>query len=233
MTQGGWLDFFERDHSIYVSARHLERHYVALFDALAKLLPNGKTFSILDYGCGDALMAPGIVAAGGELWLYDAAREVRRRLGERYAGQRSMTVVDEAGLAALPDGSFDIILVVSVIQYLSPEQLEAMLVLFRRLLKADGSLIVADVLQPGGNPVADARSLLSFAHANGFLGAALWGLVKTLLSDYSRLRSQVGLAAFTPRDFIDRLARSGWKAVQLERNISPSPHRNSFVARKS
>ena len=46
------------------------------------------------------------------------------------------------------------------------------------------------------SPATDAFALLNFAAAGGFLGAAIVGLVRTMLSDYRRLRSSVGLTRY-------------------------------------
>ena len=60
--------------------------------------------------------------------------------------------------------------------------------LFRRLLKPNGLFLLGDVVPPGVPAVSDAFALLRFAKANGFLLAALGGLVRTVFSDYWRLR---------------------------------------------
>ena len=71
-----------------------------------------------------------------------------------------------------------------------------MLSLFHRLLKPDGLFILGDVIPPGMSPVTDVTTLLRFAAHNGFFGAALVGLARTVFSDYTRLRSTIGLSLY-------------------------------------
>ena len=99
-------------------------------------------------------------------------------------------------IAAQPDASLDIIVMHSVAQYMTPVELDVLLVLFRRLLKPDGHLILGDIVPPDVPAWIDALALLRFARANGFLAAAIAGLVRTVLSDYWRLRSRIGLTRY-------------------------------------
>ena len=70
-----------------------------------------------------------------------------------------------------------------------------------------------------------------FAAANGFLGAALLGLLRTLLSDYWRLRSQVGLTRYAEAAMIGKLAASGFSARRAAANIGHNAARMTFIAR--
>ena len=75
------------------------------------------------------------------------------------------------------------------------DEFRSLLSLWRRKLKEGGTLILADVISPATGPVDDVRALLGFAWQGGFLTAALAGLVRTALSDYRKLRQELGLLA--------------------------------------
>ncbi len=57
-------------------------------------------------------------------------------------------------------------------------------------------LIVGDVVPPNVSQLTDVTALLRFAAANGFLIAALRGLVRTVFSDYPRLRAALGFTLY-------------------------------------
>jgi SAM-dependent methyltransferase len=237
-----WLGFWERANRIYVSDRHRAVHYRRVADDLLSVLPpcgpkpsgggpSRAAPAVLDYGCGEALEAARVAARIGRLYLYDAARPTRARLVARFAGIANVTVLDEAGLAALAPASLDLILVNSVIQYLSREELGALLARARAWLRADGLLVLADVIAPDATALADARALLGTAWRHGFLGAALLGLAATFFSNYRRLRAAAGLATFAEPEMAALLRAAGFAAERRERNFGFNPERMTFLAR--
>ena len=226
----GWREFWNRPNRIYVNERHLAVHYARVADDILGLAPGGGAV-LLDYGCGEALEAGRVSAAVGRLHLYDAAPETRARLRARHGANPGISVLDEAGLDRLPAGAIDLILVNSVIQYLSREELEALLGRCRAWLAPGGRLVVADVIPPGGSAAADALSLLRTARRHGFLGAALAGLAATLFSDYRRMRQSLGLSTYTPEAFAGLAAQAGFAAAREPRNFGFNPRRMTFTLR--
>ena len=121
---------------------------------------------------------------------------VRAALGRRFGNNPKIEVRPPEEIAALPSGSIDVVVLHSVAQYLSPTELDELLILFRRLLHANGVIILGDIIPPHVSALGDAAALIHFAARNGFLGAALVGLGRTFVSDYWRLRSNLGLARY-------------------------------------
>ena len=148
--------------------------------------------SILDYGCGEAFYAGRIAERSGTLMLCEAAPHLRQSLQERFADNDKIRVLSPEDAAALPDQSADLIVMHSVAQYLTKEQAHDIFVLFRRLLRKDGSFVLGDVVKPHVSAFTDAAALLGLAAANGFFFAALFGLVRTYLSGYRKLRQDAG-----------------------------------------
>jgi SAM-dependent methyltransferase len=131
----------------------------------------------------------------------------------------------------LPNGTFDLIVSNSMMQYLSADELERVLAMWRRLLKPDGVLIVADVIPPDVGTVSDVTALLRYAAHNGFLLGALLGLARTAISPYRKLRSQLGIAQYTEAQFMQKLTAAGYSAERLTRNLEHNPARMSFRAK--
>lgn len=228
-----WAAFWDRPHSIYVNETHLHAHFERLGrDVLARLPPKGGRV-LLDYGCGDALAAPRFAQAGWRVHLYDASPETRRRLAARYGGNAQIVVLDDAGMAALAPGAMDAILASSVVQYVARAELPTLLARWHALLAPEGQLLVADIVTPRSSALTDAASLLSFARAHGFLGAALLGLVRTFFSDYRRLRRELGLASYEAEEFIGLLSAAGFRAERLPANPGPSPHRLAVLGHRA
>ena len=127
--------------------------------------------------------------------------------------------------------SLDLIVMHSVAQYLTAAGTGALFALFHRLLKPGGLLVVSDVISPEVVAATDAWALLRFGQANGFFLAALWGLLRTLLSDYWRLRSRIGLTRYAEAAMIEKLGAAGFAAECAPANIGQNQARKTYYAR--
>jgi SAM-dependent methyltransferase len=226
-----WIAFWDSNHSIYVNDRHRDVHYRGIARDLRAYVPSTDAV-VLDYGCGEALHADELSRVCGRLILCDAAPGVRAGLAERYADHPKIEVKSPEEVAALPDESIDLVSMVSVAQYLSEAELGALLQLFRRVLKPNGRLVIADIVPPDVSPVTDAAALLRFAKANGFLTAALAGLARTAVSDYRKLRTRLGLTHYTEAAMLGHLAAAGFAAQRQPGNVGHNPARMTFLARR-
>lgn len=226
-----WISFYDFKHSvIYVNARHRDVHYRRIAEDIRAYVPS-PTARVLDYGCGEATSAPLVAEAAGALLLVEAAPNVRASLAARYASHPKIAVISADEAAALEDRSFDLIVMHSVAQYLSAAQLERLLKLFRRIVKPNGLVIVGDIVPPQLAAPAAALALLRFAAANGFFWAAGFGLIRIIVSDYLRLKKNVGLSHYSEAAMLEKLKAAGFNAERASRNIGHNPWRMTFFCR--
>jgi len=224
-----WLAFWDSPHCIYVSARHKDVHYRLIATEIAALVPSPQA-RVIDYGSGEALHADLIAAAAGQVLLCEAAPGVREGLQKRFAGDPKIRVIAPYEIARLPEHSLDLIVLHSVLQYLTAVGAGALFALFHRLLKPGGLLVVSDVIPPEVPAATDALALLRFGYANGFFFAALWGLIRTLLSSYWRLRSRLGLTRYANGVMIEKLNAAGFDARRAPANIGHNQARRAYYA---
>ncbi len=227
-----WADFWNGEHSIYVSGRHKRLHYDRIARDMAALLP-APSLDVMDYGCGEALGAGFLAEHCGHLWLYDVAPTVTQKLREQFAQNEKVIVLSQQALELLAPTSLDMIIVNSVLQYVKAEELGALLDFWHSKLKQNGQLVLADIIPPGASALDDVRALLAFAWQGGFFLSACKGLLATFFSPYRTLRSTLGLAHYAPEDMDVLLAAHGFQARQAERNIGHNPSRMTFVATKT
>ena len=225
-----WISFWDSQHSIYVNARHFDVHYRTIAEMIVRHVPSPDAV-VLDFGCGEALHADRVAAACRKLILVDAAPKVRAGLAARFRAQPNIEVRAPAELTALDDRSLDLVVMHSVAQYLTSAELSALLVLFRRLLRPGGLLLIGDVVPPHVSAFADAMALLNYGTANGFLFAAIGGLLRTIASDYTKLRSRIGITLYTEREMLAKLEAAGFTATRAKANVGPNPARMTFLAR--
>src|SRR5262249_59220467 len=105
------------------------------------------------------------------LILCEAAPRVRATLAARFAGHAKISVCSPDEVAASPAGSLDVVVLHSVAQYLTPQELDALLALFRRLIGENGIVLLGDVIPPPVSPWAAAGGLIRVCAAHGFLAA--------------------------------------------------------------
>jgi ubiquinone/menaquinone biosynthesis C-methylase UbiE len=228
-----WRSFWDGEHAIYVSDRHKAVHYQAIAEGILAHVAAaglGREAVVLDYACGEALEAARVAGAVGRLVLCDGAPSVMARLRERFGHLANVGFALPEDLdAEVADGSADLIVVSSLIQYLSQDDLAALLDRFRAKLKPAGRLVIADVIPPDAGMVADVASLLRNALKHGYLPAALMGLVATAVSPYRKLRAEIGLSTYSEADMIELMARHGFTASRHRPNLGLTPHRMTVV----
>lgn len=223
-----WITYWDGQPSLYVNARHKAVHYRSIADGIVHYVPRASA-RVLDYGCGEALSADRVAAHCGHLTLSDAAPSVTAALAERWRDHPTIAVSSLDDLDRPAMGTFDLIVVNSVLQYLDVQQRDDLLARARRLLAPGGGLLFADVIPKQSNALVDAAQLLAFARRNGFLTAALVGLVRTLFSDYSRLRGRLGLTTFAEAEFIALMREKGFDTRRVHPNLGHNQQRMAFL----
>ena len=225
-----WIDYYDSTHTIYVSKRHRDLH----FDEIARDIIgyiSSPDAVVLDYACGEALSASRVADACAMLYLAEPAPGVRGRLIARFAPNTKIRVRSLDDVRKMADDSVDLVVMNSVAQYMTPDELDSAFDVVHRILKPTGRFVLGDILRPEVGMAKDVLALLRFAARHGFLRDALIGLVSTALSDYRQLRNKIGLQRYREEEMIARLAAAGLSATRAPRNIGHNPWRMTFVAR--
>ena len=201
-----WIDYYDSTHTIYASKLHRDLHFKIIARDIIGYISSPDAV-VLDYACGEALSAARVAEACGKLYLAEPAPGVRGRLIARFAPNTRIRVRSLDDLRKMDEKSVDLVIMNSVAQYMTPEELDSAFAVIRRLLKPAGRLVLGDILRPEVGMGKDVLALLKFARAHGFLkDALLW----------PRQHSPVGLpaiahpgrAAAIQRRRHDRQARS-------------------------
>jgi SAM-dependent methyltransferase len=225
-----WIDYYDSTHTIYASRLHRDLHFQGIAKDIIGYISSPDAV-VVDYACGEALSAARVADACGKLYLAEPAPGVRGRLIARFAPNTKIRVRSLDDLRKMHEKSVDLVVMNSVAQYMTPDELDAAFAVVRRLLKPGGRLVLGDILRPEVGMGRDVLALLRFAAMHGFLRDALIGLVSTALSDYRQLRARVGLHRYSEAEMIEKLKAAGFTASRALTNIGHNPWRMTFVAR--
>jgi SAM-dependent methyltransferase len=224
-----WIDYYDSTHTIYASKLHCDLHFQIIARDIIGYISSPDAV-VLDYACGEALSAAKVADACAKLYLAEPAPGVRGRLIARFAANTRIHVRSLDELRNMDEKSVDLVIMNSVAQYMTPDELDSAFAVIRRLLKPAGRLVLGDILRPEVGMIRDVVALVKFAGKNGFLADALYGLASTALSDYRQLRTRIGLQRYGEDEMIAKLARSGFTAKRTPANIGHNPWRMTFVA---
>jgi ubiquinone/menaquinone biosynthesis C-methylase UbiE len=224
-----WIDYYDSTHTIYASKRHRDLHFAVIAHDITSYI-SSEDAVVLDYSCGEALSAGKVAEACAMLILAEPAPGVRGRLIARFAPNTRIRVRSLEDVRKMQEKSIDLVVMNSVAQYMTPQELDSALVIINRLLKPSGRLVLGDILRPEVGMFTDVIALLRFAAKYGFLKDALIGLLSTALSDYRQLRSRVGLTRYSEDDMSAKLEKAGFTASRAQQNIGHNPWRMTFVA---
>jgi SAM-dependent methyltransferase len=225
-----WIDYYDSTHTIYASKRHRDLHFEVIARDIIGYITSSDSV-VLDYACGEALSATKVADRCATLILAEPAPGVRGRLIARFAPNTKIRVRSLDDVRKMHERSVDLVVMNSVAQYMTPDELDMAFAVIRRLLRPGGCFVLGDILRPEVGMPTDVYALLHFAAKNGFLKDALKGLASTALSDYRQLRSRIGLQRYSEKEIVAKLTAAGLSATRAHQNIGHNPWRMTFVAR--
>jgi SAM-dependent methyltransferase len=202
-------------------------------DEFLAAFPEARGKRMLDYGCGEALDAPRLTAAGMDVLLYDRSEYFRARLGPRFANAKGIRLLDDASLADLEPASVDYLLVCSVIQYLDRNELIGLLQLAHRLLKPGGALILADIIPDTLDSISDTFDFLVYSIRHRFFFSGLRTLFDMTMTNYRSHLRQNALARYDLDALASLVRQYNLAPTPAKRNIGISRARKTLLARKA
>ncbi len=227
-----WRDFWNGPQHLSVNPSHA----AVLGGEIARgLLDAGRAKpgqTWLDFGCGEAPGTSKLLEAGLQLLLFDESERMRTLVTRRFGGLAGVRVLDPDAYDSLPSESVDLISVISVLQYLTPDQFRATLPGWHRTLRPGGLLVLGDLIPRRVNPLSDTLALLQFCRRNGYLLAGIRGILATAFSSYGSIRRTAGLTRYDEADLSDLLDPLGFDWIRWRPNLGVNQSRMTILATK-
>src|SRR5579864_530531 len=154
-----WIDYYDSTHTIYASKRHRELHFELIArDIMSYITAPDQV--VLDYACGEALSAGKVAEVCGQLILAEPAPGVRGRLIARFAPYTKIKVRSLDDVRIMAENSVDLVVMNSVAQYMTSDELDIAFAVIRRLLRPSGQFVLGDILRPRVGMPVDVYALL-------------------------------------------------------------------------
>jgi SAM-dependent methyltransferase len=218
-----WVSYWEELNEGQLLFRQEADEYVR---RLRRALSPPPGAVVLDFGCGYGFVAEGLAPLVGEVYLWDAAESMRRHAARRLVGIANVHLLEK--VEPPPGVCFDLILVNSVVQYMTEEELAGWLGRWRLLLAPSGRVVLSDLLPPDHRSLADILSLLRFSLRRGYFFRAL----RNVLGERKRYQQTVRAHPLlhVGRDRLTQLAAAARLTVTfLPRNLTHFARRYTAV----
>ena len=95
-----WVNFWNKNHSIYVNSKHKQVHSEKILNDIGCWIPSSDC-AILDYGCGEALYATGLLAKCSHLTLVDTSQNTRTQIKSRLNNSDNVKILSPEDCASL------------------------------------------------------------------------------------------------------------------------------------
>jgi len=221
MEKLDWRDYFERLQPKQQIFQAEAEYFVA---KLEEAIPLSDNWRILDFGCGFGFTARALAPKVSRVYAWDIAENMRDHAKRNTADLDGVVCPNR-----LPDHvNFDLILVNSVVQYMTIEELGEWLSRWAVLLWPAGRIVISDIIPEKINPLLDMASLLLFSLHRGFLlQAVVDGLNE--VGRYTHTRNKHPLTLLNPATVLRLAAEVGLDTFVLTRNLTYRRQRYSLV----
>ena len=175
---------------------------------------------VLDFGFGFGFLAELLAPEVAVLFVFDASDHMRRQTQLRLAGHANVRFLGPPGAAPWPAGlRFDLILVNSVVQYMTPDEFHGWLERWRAMLAPGGRLVLSDLLTRDVNPLREVVELLLLSARGRCMVSVVWKALGEL-RHYTRTRHVRPLCRIALDDLRERARRLGLAMDVLPTNLT-------------
>jgi SAM-dependent methyltransferase len=189
-TGEGWASYWDE----LPAGRILhEAESIEFVRRLLAAVPVSTSDVVLDFGSGEGLAAEQLAPKVARIDCWDIAPSMRASAAARLARYSNARVLDQDPAEdPLVVGTYDYVVINSVLQYLPADGLRDHLRRWRSLLKQGGSIVLSDVIPTGRPFFVDTWDLLTFAARQRILSRVIAGALR----EVGRRRS-IGLPPLT------------------------------------
>jgi SAM-dependent methyltransferase len=213
-AQKSWRSYWNQPSTYEEVHRAQAVHYV---DKLTAISPLDSKARVLDFGAGFGFVAEALVGKVGRMYLWDISESMRNQARRLLARYQNVEFLDLSGVhASVPVRSCDLIIVNSVVQYMTVEELASWLVRWRAMLSPKGRIVLSDLVPSDPPPLFfELFEALAFSARCGMFLHVISPRQIRALKRYWKTRKETGPLLRIGEDTLRRLAGNAGLAVQI------------------
>jgi SAM-dependent methyltransferase len=212
-----WQSYWEGLSGAQRLFREQAQEYVRSLDSAIVL---DRRARVLDFGCGFGFVAEALACKVGELFIWDSSANMSRFSRHLVRGHQNIRFLDLSDAETAPCNlHFDLILVNSVVQYMTFDEFSAWLVRWPTMLAPGGRIVISDLISPAHNSISDLIDILRFSVRRGLSGNRIvWAFRK--LGRYRRVRGTCPLGRIGVEELSQRGKAAGLTMTRLPANLT-------------
>lgn len=221
-----WLDYWNNYRGEQGLIEGESSDYVA---RLTARVPLDRAWTVLDFGCGSAVAAALLAPHVSRICLWDASLSARERSRIHVSSVPNVELICLDRADRDPEQAFNLILVNSVIQYMTVPEFEAWTRRWATMLAPNGAVVLSDMPTSASRFTYELFEFLRFALRRGVVLHALRHGLRDVAA-YRAARSTSPLLLLDQAT-IEELCRAAGLCVEFVPNLTFRRHRLSAILR--
>lgn len=223
ITEMSWSEYWERLETGDLLFREQSDEYVAKLLAAVHVHSHTR---VLDFGCGFGFVASALAPRVGSVAAWDPSARMRNRASVMLKPHANARLIDLP--QAAPAEGFDLILVNSVVQYMTSAEFDVWLERWRALLVEPGRLVLSDLLPLAHDTWLDIIDILRFSGRRRILFRTIREAIVEARR-YCRTRAVQPLVDIGRDDLCRRAGAAGFAVAFIDRNLTHLTHRTTAL----
>ena len=231
MAKQTWLDFWQKENEFDDS---MSMNYAYFLARVEKYIPLSKTQKVLDIGSGPGNLEDAWYNRVAEIHGLDISTRYNEIARAKHAAHpgihfHDLPADDYLNFGVIANQQFDVIIVMSVVQYYkSAADVETLLRQIKQVAAPGAKALICD-LMVGGSVISDILSIVGRSLRQGQLLSMLTLLVRLRFSPYYTVRKENGFLVLSRQEWLDIAKRVGVKAHFVDEPLTLQQERVNLL----
>ena len=230
-TTATWLDFWQQENEFDYTMSVKYNYFLARIE---KYIPLSKTFKVLDMGSGPGNLEAAWHDRVAEIHGLDISKRYNEIARARHAQHATiffhdLSSDDYLNFSPVADKKFDVIIVMSVVQYYrNAAEIEQLLKAIKQVAAPGAKAMICD-LMVGGSVLKDIGSIIGRSLKQGQLLTMLKLLIRLRLSSYYAVRKKNGFLVVPKEEWLAMCQKLALTAKFVEEPLTMQQERQNLL----
>ena len=226
-----WLDFWQKENEFDQS---MSINYAYFLARVGKYIPLVRTTRVLDIGSGPGNLEDAWYNKVAEIHGIDISQRYNEIARAKHSNHPNVFIHDldpndYLSFSPILNKQFDVIIVMSVVQYYrSSAEVEQLIKSIKQVAAPGAKALVCDIMV-GGSAISDIFSVLKRSIKQGQLLSTLNLLFRLRFSSYYNVRKANGFLVLSEREWLNICGRLGLKAEFIREPLTMQQERQNLL----